>query len=183
MPRMPVLLKAIAHPGSGPADDPPILSIRLLGTRFGRTPENSARWLHPHIRCHRQVHQVDRGEAGLYHVSSQGSRVHPRDNTQVRSAQSDHHRPGHLLHRIRILGLLPGKQHRHVLRLRGPPQVQRPGVTCYWLDPLGAENQDFRPDRKIWLQVDPGTTQSSMGPAHAEKPGRRLLPLLHGLRF
>ena len=129
MPRMLVLLKATARPSSGSADDSSILAIRLLETRFGETLENSARRLHPHIRRHRQVHQVDQGEASLYHVSSQGSRVHLGDNTQVWSAQSDHHRPGHLLHRIGILGLLPGKLHRCVLRLRGSPQVQRLGGT------------------------------------------------------
>ena len=77
MPRMLVLLKATARPSSGSADDSSILAIRLLETRFGETLENSARRLHPHIRRHRQVHQVDRGETGLFHDSSQGSEFIP----------------------------------------------------------------------------------------------------------
>ena len=76
MPRVPILLKATTHPGSGPADYPSILAIRLLGTRLGGTTQGGTRRLDPHLRRYRQIHQVDRGEAGLIHVSSQGSRVH-----------------------------------------------------------------------------------------------------------
>ena len=39
MPRVPVLLKAATRPGSGPADDPSIMDIRLLETRLGGTTQ------------------------------------------------------------------------------------------------------------------------------------------------
>ena len=76
MPKVPILLKAATHPGSGPADDPSILAIRLLGTRLGGSTQGGTRWLYPYIHHNRQIHQVDRGEASLIYVSSQGSRVH-----------------------------------------------------------------------------------------------------------
>ena len=74
------------HPGHSPVGD---------STRW-----DHSRRLHPHLRRYRQIHQVDRGEAGLIHVSSQGSRVHRRNDAQVWIAQSDHHGLGLFLYRI-----------------------------------------------------------------------------------
>ena len=183
MPRVPVLLQATARPGLGPVDDPSILAIRLLGTQLSWTTQGGTRELHTHIHHHRQVHQVDQCEAGLIHIGNKDSRVHRRNNTQVRSDQSDHHGLGLLLHQIRVLGLLPRQLHRRILCLRGSPKVQWPGGACQQLDPPGAQSQNIRPDRKVRLQMDPTTTQSSMGAVHAEKSGHWLLPLLYGLWF
>ena len=52
MPTVLVLLQAAARPGSGPADYPSILAIRLLGTRLGGSTQGSTRWLHSYIRRH-----------------------------------------------------------------------------------------------------------------------------------
>lgn len=92
-------------------------------------------------------------------------------------------RPAYLIHGFRILGLLPRKLHRRLLRLRGASQVQWPSRKGQWLDPPGAQGQNFRSDRKIRCKVAPRTTQSSLGTPHAEKPGYRQLAILYGVQF
>ena len=123
---VPVLLQAAARPGSGLADHTAFLALRLLGIRLGGTPKN-ARWrVQSHIRAYQQIHKMDRSQASDNHYSSQGSRVHRGDITPFRSTRSDHYRSGYLVHRLRVLGLLPRELHRRLLRLRGAPLVQWP---------------------------------------------------------
>ena len=43
----------------------------------------------------------------------------------------------------RVLGLLPRKLHRCLLCLRGTIQVQWPSRKGQWLDPSGAQSQNF----------------------------------------
>ena len=73
MPRVTILLQAATRPSSGPADDPSILAIHLLGSRLSWTTQGGSRRLYSHIRRYRQVHQVDRGEAGLFHSAAKAA--------------------------------------------------------------------------------------------------------------
>jgi hypothetical protein len=64
VPRVPVLRQAATRPILQASHHTANLALRLLGARHDWSTTNCARWIQQSIGGHRQVHQVDRGQAG-----------------------------------------------------------------------------------------------------------------------
>jgi hypothetical protein len=64
VPRLPILRQATTHPNLQASHHTTNLAFRLLGARHDWATSNCAGWIQQSIGGHRQVHQMNRGQAG-----------------------------------------------------------------------------------------------------------------------
>jgi hypothetical protein len=75
VPRVPVLRQVAARPSLQSSHHTANLAFRLLGAQHDWATANCARWIQQSIGGHRQVHQVNRGQAGHMPQGRQRTRL------------------------------------------------------------------------------------------------------------
>src|SRR5688572_8680064 len=84
---LPVLVKATTFTSIEIADHTGNLALRVLGTGYDWTFQESSRRVHSCTGSNRQVHQMDRIQTHCFLILSQGRGIHTRHNIQIRNTK------------------------------------------------------------------------------------------------
>jgi hypothetical protein len=113
--RVPNVLEASSCISSWTNLYPSCLTVRMLGVRPSRTTQKGQGWIWVHLRCNRQIHQVDRVQAARKIQRGKSSQVHPRHYAPLQNTQPRHHRFGFPFYSYWVQKL--GTRLRHQYRL------------------------------------------------------------------